>query len=348
VLACQAWLGHIVGGLALAVIGASAILAALVGSSTASAAAMGASIFPEMSKSGYKDELATAVIAVGGTLAILIPPSIVLIIYGVLTGTSIGRLFMAGVMPGVLTTVGLSITSVFLAKRHNVRRVDTPFSISYAWKESAKIVPLLMLIVIVLASIYFGIASPTEAAAFGVIGALVIGATQKTLTRLGIVSSFRRTIISSTMIILIIILSSFFGTFLSLLRITQSLLTSVNASGLSAGSILAIIVVILLILGMFMDQIAILALTMPIAFPLITSLGYDPIWFGIIVTKTVEIGLLSPPLGLNVYVVSGVTKVPAVNIFRGILPFIASEVIVLLLLIMIPDISLWLPNRMFD
>lgn len=345
-IACQAWIGHARGGLAMAAVGASVLLAALIGSSTASAAAMGTAAFPEMRRYGYSDKLAAAVISVGGTLAVVVPPSIVLVVYGVLTETSIGALFIAGIIPGLLTALGLIAVVRFTAVTTDQAPKGPPFQFRRAVRESSHIWPISLLILLVIGAIYGGLASPSEAAAFGVLGALVLGILQRTINAQGFSSAVSSAIKSTVMIVAIIACSAIFANYLAFTRVTHTILDVVNGSDLPRYAILMLIVLVLLLMGMLMDQLAILSLTMPLAFPAIMAMNFDPVWFGIIVTKTVEIGLLTPPLGLNAYVAAGQTKVPLGTVFRGLVPFIIIDVVILGILISFPEITLFLPSLM--
>lgn len=345
-IACQAWIGHARGGLAMAAVGASVLLAALIGSSTASAAAMGTAAFPEMRRYGYSDKLASAVISVGGTLAVVVPPSIVLVVYGVLTETSIGALFIAGILPGLLTALGLIAVVRFTAVTTDEAPKGPPFQFRHAIRESSHIWPISLLILLVIGAIYGGLASPSEAAAFGVLGALVLGVLQRTINAKGFSNAVSSAIKSTVMIIAIIACSAIFANYLAFTRVTHTILEVVNGSDLPRYVILMLVVLVLLLMGMLMDQLAILSLTMPLAFPAIMAMNFDPVWFGIIVTKTVEIGLLTPPLGLNAYVTAGQTKVPLGTVFRGLVPFIIIDVVILGILIAFPGITLFLPSLM--
>lgn len=346
IVACQAWIGHIKGGLGIATIGASVILAALVGSSTASAAAMSAAAFPEMKRHKYSDKLATAVVSVGGTLAVLVPPSIVLVVYGVMTETSIGKLFIAGIIPGLITATGLVVVVAIIANRTDEAPKGDPFVLKKAVKESANIWPIAILIILVIGAIYGGIASPSEAAALGVMGALILGLAQRTLNIPNMSNAVSSSVRATVMIIAIIACSAIFANYLVFTNVTQAILTAVNESVLPPYAILLLIVLVLLIMGMLMDQLAILSLTMPLAFPAVMQMGFDPVWFGIIVTKTVEIGLLTAPLGLNAYVVAAQTRVPLNTVFKGLFPFIIVELIVLAILLAFPQVTLSLPELM--
>ncbi|SMX44523.1 TRAP transporter large permease [Actibacterium lipolyticum] len=346
IVACQSWIGHIKGGLAIATVAASVILAALVGSSTASTAAMAASAFPEMRAHKYSDRLSTAVVSVGGTLAVVVPPSIVLVVYGVLTETSIGKLFIAGIIPGLLTASGLALVIKIIAHTTDQAPKGDPFVLKKAVKDSRHVIPMVLLMLAVIGAIYGGIASPSEAAALGVMGSLLIVLLQGTLSFVQFNKSVSGAIRATVMIVAIVGCSAIFSNYLAFTRITHRMLEFVATTDMSRETIMAIIILVLLIMGMFMDQLAILSLAMPLAFPTAMALGYDAVWFGIVVTKTVEIGLLTPPLGLNAYVASAQTRVPLGTIFRGILPFLGMEVIVLLVLLFFPQITLFLPELM--
>lgn len=347
VYACQAWIGHVRGGLAVATVGAAVMFAALVGSSTASAATMAASAFPEMRRYNYDVRLAAAVVSVGGTLAVMIPPSIVLVVYGVLTETSIGKLFIAGLLPGLLTALGLILTIQILARREGLAPRGTPFELRHAITSSRGVWPVVVLIGLIIGVIYAGIASPTESAALGVAGALLLGLSQRKLGAGGIARGVSNAVRTTVMIIAIIACSAIFANFLAFTQVTDAVLRTVEAADIPGWVIMAVMIVILLMMGMIMDQLAILSLTLPLLFPTATALGYDPVWLGIIITKTVEIGLITPPLGLNAYVTAGQTGVPLGSVFRGITPFIVAEIVVLIILVVFPDISLVLTRAMW-
>ncbi|WP_434730508.1 TRAP transporter large permease [Rhizobium binae] len=346
IVACQGWVGHVKGGLAMATVGAAVILAALVGSSTASTAAMAASAYPEMQRHNYSRRLAAAVVSVGGTLAVVIPPSIVLVVYGVLTETSIGQLFIAGIIPGFLTAIGLAVVIKLIAHTTDQAPKGPPFELKRALSASRHVLPMTALLVLVIGAIYGGHASPSEAAALGVMGSLIIVISQRTISFTSLNRSISNTIRATVMIVAIVACSAIFSNYLAFTRITHTLLEFVATTDLSRGTIMAIIMLTLLIMGMFMDQLAILSLAMPLMFPIAMALDFNPVWFGIVVTKTVEIGLLTPPLGLNAYVAAAQTGVPLGKIFRGLVPFLIVEVVILLLLLVFPQITLWLPSLM--
>jgi TRAP-type C4-dicarboxylate transport system, large permease component len=276
--------------------------------------------------------------------AVVVPPSIVLVVYGVLTETSIGKLFIAGIIPGLLTATGLAVVIKLIAHTTDQAPKGDPFKFKRAVKSSCHVFPMILLMILVIGAIYGGIASPSEAAALGVMGSLIIVIFQRTMSFVNFNRCVSGAIRATVMIVAIVACSAIFSNYLAFTRITHRLLEFVATTEMSRGTIMAIMILTLLI--MFMDQLAILSLAMPLAFPTAMALDFDPIWFGIVVTKTVEIGLLTPPLGLNAHVAAAQTGVPLSKIFRGILPFLGMEILVLLLLIFFPQITLWLPSLM--
>lgn len=338
-------LGHIRGGLAMAAIAANVGFAVLSGSSTAAAAAMSRISMPEMRRYGYDESFALGVIAIGGTLSIMIPPSLSLILYGVLTETSIGKLFLAGVIPGLVTVVGYLVTIWVLVKRRpEIAPATERFPMRERLQAVPRVWPVLVLVFLVLGGIYSGAITATEAAAVGAAGALVISVVSGGLRTRGLNESLAATLRTTCMIFAIIIGAMIFSYFLAIAQIPQTLVTWVGELPLPPWAIMLVIIAIYIVLGFFIDQIAIIILTLPLVFPLVMSLGYDPIWFGIIVTKTAEIGLVTPPLGMNVFVACGATGTRIEQGFRGVAPFLLGDLIVIALLFMIPGLSTWLPG----
>ncbi|MAM76615.1 MAG: C4-dicarboxylate ABC transporter permease [Tistrella sp.] len=340
-----AFVGHLRGGLALAAVGANAGFAALSGSSTAAAAAMARISIPEMRRFGYDDRLSLGTVAIAGTLAIMIPPSLGLIIYGILTESSIGRLFVAGIVPGLLSATGFVISIMIWVRRDPT---IAPQVVRTAWPERLRsltaIGPAMLLVVFVAGSIYSGAATPTEAAAIGALAALVISVTFGGLRGEGMLAAFRASIRSTALIFTIIIGAMIFGKYLAITRLPQDLLETIVALNIPGWAIIAILIVIYLILGCFLDQLAVMLLTLPLTFPLVIGLGYDPIWWGIVLTKTSEIGLVTPPLGLNSFVVSASADAPLEKTFSGVWRLLVGDMIVLLLLLLFPALSLGLPG----
>lgn len=341
------WLGHMPGGLAIATVIASTGLAAISGSSTAATATMAKTAVGEMRKYNYKASFAVGVVSLAGTLAIMIPPSIVLIIYGILTEVPIGPLLIAGIIPGIITAIGYLISIVVWAKKWPE---DAPQIEKYPLKDRINslrgIWPMFLLIVFMIVAIYSGAVTPTEAGAVGASAALLIGLLMVGLNVSGIKEALSQTAQTTSMIFMIVIGAMIFGYFVTVTQLTQTILQYINALPFSPYAIMAIIILIYLILGTFMDQLAILFLTIPITFPISQALGFDPIWFGIIVTKTVEVGLITPPLGMNVFIASKAANVPVVEGFKGVSRLLIIEVIILIILFCFPALSTWLPQKM--
>lgn len=346
--AAYKWLGRLPGGLGIATVMSGAGLAAVCGSSTASAATLSASAVPEMKRYGYRTDFALGTVSIAGTLAIMIPPSIVLIIYGILTETGIGELFIAGIIPGILTALGYILTILIWAKRNPgvAPKVDVAFSWKEKFQSLSGIWPMLLVVISVIGSIYFGIVTPTEAGALGAFAAFMIALIMRRLTTNSMMHALERTLKSTAMILTIVIGAMIFGYYLTATQVTQGVVEFVQNTGVSKWVVLAFVLFLYIILGMFMDQLAILILTLPFTFPLMVSLGFDPVWFGIIVTKTAEIGLVTPPVGMNVFVAAGAAGEKTATAFQGVLWFVITDLIILLILVMFPILSTWLPSMM--
>lgn len=345
--AAYRWLGHLPGGVAIAAVFANAGFGAMCGSSTASAAAMSSVVIPEMQKLKYKDSLSGGVIAVSGTLAMLIPPSVPMIIYGTVTEMSVGKLLIAGLIPGIITAVMLAITVVIWAK---VSPSACPQIASFSWRErfnSLKgIWPILVLIFVVIGAIYSGFATPTESAALGCLGALIIGLVMHRLPFKNIKAALEATLKSTAMIFLIIIGATIFSYYLTLSQLPQDLVATIAAIDVNRWVIMSLIILLYLVLGTIMDQIAIILLATPIVFPVILALGFDPIWFGVITIVLAEIGLATPPVGLNVFITSSVSGIPLGTVFKGSGVFLITCFITLILFMVFPEIIMYLPNNM--
>ncbi|SHG04391.1 TRAP transporter large permease [Ornithinibacillus halophilus] len=341
------WFGHLKGGMAISTVMASAGLAAVSGSSTASAAGMSSIAVPEMRKYGYDDKVSVGVVSVAGTLAFIIPPSTILIIYGILTESSIAKLFVAGVIPGVITVIGYCL-AIYLWVR---RRPEVAPSIGrFGWKERFSslqgIWPVLLLALAVIVAIYTGFVTPTEAGAFGSFCALMIVIVLRKINYEGIKKALSSTIQITAKIFVIIIGAMIFGYFLTITNSIQNIINAIQSMDVNRWVILIIIVASYLLLGCVMDQLAIMFLTIPLTFPVIIALGFDPIWYGIVIAKTVEIGLATPPLGLNIFVASSAANVPLGVGFRGAARLIVADFIILVILIAFPVIVTWLPSLM--
>lgn len=347
--AAHKWLGHLPGGLGIATVFAGAGLAAVSGSSTASAATLSASAVPEMKRYGYQTSFALGTVSIAGTLAIMIPPSIVLILYGILTETGVGDLLIAGIIPGILTALGYIVTIYIWAKvkPEVAPRIPVRPSMKERLQSLKGIWPMMVLVIAVIGSIYAGLVTPTEAGAVGAFLAFLIALSMRTLNTQKVFQALSGTVRSTAMILTIVIGAMIFGYFLTITQFTQNLILYVQSLEISRWVIFAFVIILYLILGFFLDQIAILILTLPITFPLVTSLGFDPIWFGIIVTKTAEIGLVTPPVGMNVFVAAGAAGVRTAEAFKGVFWFVITDLMILLILILFPGLSTWLPSMMF-
>jgi len=342
-LACNRMLRRVRGGLAMACIVAGAIHAAATGSSAASAASLARASFPAMQQAGYAASFSVGTIAIAGTLAIMIPPSVAFVLFGIITENSIGRLFLAGIVPGLLTTLGYIITiSIVLWLRPDLGPARAEEAKTAVAQKGGNVWPMVLLIVVVLGGLYSGIATPTEVSAIGALGAFLISFISGRMTRHGFVDAIGGTLRITAMIMLIIISAHVVGYFISFTKITDMLLAWIAESGMSPTAVLLIVVGIYLVLGMFMDQAAILILTAPISTSLMVGLGYDPIWWGVIMIKTAEVGLVTPPLGLVTFVTASATRTDLRSSFRGVFPFVITEFVLLALLLAFPSLTLWL------
>ncbi len=342
-LACHRLLRRIRGGMAMACILAGTVHAAATGSSSASAASLARASFPAMMKAGYKPQLAVGAIAIAGTLAIMIPPSVAFVLFGLMTETSVGKLFLAGIIPGLLTALGYIITiSVILKFKPELGPEPGREAMVPTGREHGSVWPMVVLIAVILGGLYSGLATPTEISAIGALGALVISMASGRMTREGFIEAIAGTLRISTMIVVIIVGAHFLGYFMSFSKITDAMLAWTAQSGLTPTMVMLLVVFIYLMLGMVLDQGAIIILTAPISTALMMKLGYDPIWWGVIIIKTAEIGLVHPPVGVVLFVTSAATKTDLKTCFIGVIPFLVTELIILGLLIAFPQISLWI------
>ena len=342
------WMGHLKGGLAMATILACAGFAAICGSSLATGATMGMVAIPEMKKYRYDSRLSTGCVAAGGTLGILIPPSIGFIIYGILTEVSIGKLFMAGFIPGILLAL-LFIFTVFIQCAINPKMGPRGESTSFAMKVKSLSGTwgMLLLFIIVMGGIYLGVFTPTEAAGVGAFGAFLISVAKGKMTWKKLVECLMESGKTTAMIFLIIIGANIFSTFLGLARLPMGLADFVAGLALPKTVILYAIILVFILLGCVMDCYAIMILTVPIIFPVIEALHFDPIWFGVLMVIVLEMGLITPPVGLNVFVLKrAAPEVPLTVIFKGIWPFLLSTMTLIILLTVFPRIALFLPSFM--
>ncbi len=346
--AAYKFIGHLPGGLAIATIGACAGFAAICGSTNATAATMAAATLPEMKRYNYKPELATGVVAAGGSLGILIPPSVIFIVYGIMTEQSIGKLFMAGLLPGLLLTVLFILTIVIWTSINPELGPRGPrTTLKEKMRSLSGLVETLILFLLVMGGLFVGFFTPTEAGAVGALGTLILALARRNLTWHGFITSLFETTRISCMILVIVAGATIFGHFLAISRIPFDAANWISEFQLPRYAIMLMIILLYLIGGCFIDALALIMLTVPIFYPVVTNLGYDPLWFGVIIVLVTQIGVITPPVGINVYVVSGVARdVPLNVIFKGVVPLLIALIIGTLLLIPFPQIALFLPGLM--
>lgn len=346
--AANAWLGHLPGGMAIATIFASGGFAAISGSSIAAAATMTKVALPEMRRAGYNPGLAAGIVAAGGTLDIMIPPSVLMVLYCILTDTDLVGLFVAGVIPGCIAVLFYCIAILIIYRFHPTW---LPRGHSSDWSErfdSLKdIWATLLLFFMVVGGIYSGFVTVTEAAGLGVFGAFAIGIARRALTWQAIVETLVDALRTSAAIFYIVIAAFLFQYFLAVTQMSQLLGDLLVSLNLGAIGIVIAILAFYIIAGMFIDEIAMILLTIPIFFPIVTGLGHDPIWFGILVVVTVQIGLIAPPVGIICFIMNNmVPDIGLVNIYKGAMPFVIADLVWLALLVAFPALSLWLPQVM--
>jgi len=346
--AANAFLGHLRGGLGIATIAACGGFAAICGSSVATAATFSRVAYPEMRRYGYPQSFATGVIAAGGTLGIMIPPSTVFAVYGLITEQDIGKLFVAGIIPGIIAVLMYMATITVIGY---ARPGYLPAGLRTSWREridaARDVWATLLLFFFVIGGIYGGLFTATEAAGMGAGGAFLIGIARRRLSRADILRSLLEATRTTAAVFTVLIGAILFGYFLTITQTPQKVTEFLTGLGLGRYGILALIMVMYLVLGCLMDALAMIILTVPIIFPVITQLGFDPIWFGVIIVMTVELGLIHPPVGMNIFVIKSVVEdVKISTIFYGVLPFIITDILRLILLIAFPILALWLPSKM--
>jgi C4-dicarboxylate transporter DctM subunit len=346
--AANAFLGHLRGGLGIATIAACGGFAAICGSSVATAATFSRVAYPEMRRFGYPQSFATGVIAAGGTLGIMIPPSTVLAIYGLITEQDVGKLFVAGILPGLLAVAMYMITITLIGV---ARPGFLPAGQRTTWAERRAALrdvwATLLLFAFVIGGLYGGLFTATEAAGAGAGGAFLIGLARGRLSRADIMRSLLETTRTTAAVFTVLIGALLFGYFLTVTQTPQKVTELLAGLGIGKYGVLALIMVMYLVLGCLMDALAMIILTVPIVFPVIKELGFDPIWFGVIIVMTVELGLIHPPVGMNIFVIKSVIEdVKMSTMFYGVMPFIITDLLRLIILIAFPIIALWLPSRM--
>ena len=348
--AAESWLGHRKGGVAMAAVGACAGFGSICGSSLATAATMGRVALPEMKRYGYEGGFSSATLAAGGTLGILIPPSVVLVIYAILTEQNIAKLFLAAIVPGVLAAMGYMITIAIYVRIHpGAAGVRERMPYAERFRALGNVWPVLLVFVTVVGGIYGGIFTPTEGAAVGALGTGLIAWASGGLTRTTLLESFTATARSTAMIFFIVLGAAFFNGFLALTQVPQELARIVLEAGFAPITVLAGILVLYLIFGCFMDSLSMILLTVPIFFPVITVLDFGlsaehtAIWFGILVLIVVEVGLITPPVGMNLFIINAMDRATSiVETYRAVIWFVASDLIRVVILVAFPAITLFL------
>jgi len=346
--AANTFVGHRRGGLGLATIVSCGGFAAISGSSVATAATFSTVAYPEMRRYGYPQSFATGVIAAGGTLGAMLPPSTVLAVYGLITQQDVGKLFQAGIIPGLLAMAMYMVTIAVICR---VRPNLLPTVPKASWAERAAglkdVWAPLLLFVLVIGGLYGGIFTPTEAGGVGACGAFILGVLRGKLGRKEIRASLLQATRTAAAVFTVLIGALLFGYFLTITQVPQKVTEFLTGLGIGTYGVLALIMLMYLVLGCLMDAMAMIILTVPIIFPVVTQLGFDPVWFGVIIVMTVELGLIHPPVGMNVFVIKSVVHdVTFSSIFKGVLPFIATDILRLVILIVFPVIALWLPSHL--
>ncbi|WP_010141162.1 TRAP transporter large permease [Oceanicola sp. S124] len=346
--ASNTWLGHLRGGLATATVAASGGFAAINGSSVACAATMTTVALPEMRRAGYAPGLAAGVIAAGGTLGSMIPPSVFLLLYGIITEQNVAQLFMAGVIPGLLGLGLYALVVQIIARRHpGAMPHGTRASWSARFAALRGLWATLLLFALVIVGMYGGFVTVTEAAGVGAVGALLIGVARGKLPPRVILRCLVDALQITAAIFTIAVGATLFGYFLTVTQVTQNLTAYLTQVPLPAWGVLGLLLLVYLALGAVMDELAVILLTVPIVFPAMQALGFDPIWFGIVLVTTISIGLISPPVGMNVFVINSIARdVKLTEIYRGVLPFVGADLLRILLLCLFPVLALWLPGTM--
>jgi len=344
----NAFLGHLRGGLGIATIAACGGFAAICGSSVATAATFSRVAYPEMRRHKYPQSFATGVIAAGGTLGIMIPPSTVFAVYGLITEQDIGKLFIAGIIPGLVAVSMYMLTITLIGW---ARPGFLPKGERSSWTERLAAVrdvwAVLLLFAFIIGGLYGGLFTATEAAGAGAGGAFIIGVVRRRLAGADILQSLLETTRTTAAVFTVLIGALLFGYFLTVTQTPQKVTEFLTGLGVGRYGVLALIMVMYLVLGCLMDALAMIILTVPIIFPVITQLGFDPVWFGVIIVMTVELGLIHPPVGMNIFVIKSVIEdVKISTIFYGVLPFILTDILRLIILIAFPIIALWLPSQM--
>jgi C4-dicarboxylate transporter, DctM subunit len=340
------WFGHYKGGLAMATVGACAAFSAISGSTNATAATMASVALPEMKRLKYRNELAAGTVAAGGSLGILIPPSVIFIVYGIMTEQSIGKLFMAGIFPGILLSVLFALTIYIWV---SLKPEIAPRVANQGFKKKilalSGLIEVLILFVLVMGGLFIGIFTPTEAGAVGAFGGLLIPLVSRQLSWKGFLEALYSSTRTTCMILMIVAGATVFGHFLAVTTIPSTLSSWAVELPLPSWGIMLVIMFFFFIGGLFMDALGMILLTIPIFYPVAIAIGYDPIWFGVVIVLVTELGVITPPVGINVYVVNGIARdIPLEVIFKGTVPFVLALLTYLVIMIIFPQIALFLPS----
>ncbi len=342
------WVGRLPGGLAIATVFASALFGAICGVSVAGAATIGLLAIPEMLKRKYSKPMAAGCVAAGGTLSIIIPPSLAFMLYGIVSEQSIGRLFISGIVPGIIITLLYCGYIVIEAVRHPENAPRMP---SASWRERLiclkVLLPVAGLFVIVLGTIYLGFGTPTEAGAIGCTGALILAIVYRKLTPRNLATAGYRTAMTVGSFMIIALAALFFGYYLGISGYSDKLVTVVSTAPVSRWVIMIFINILLLVLGCFLDVGSIILLTTPLLYPVVIALGFDPIWYGVILVINMEMAFITPPVGMNLFVIRGIAPDISIDeVIRGALPFVFVDMIAIAIIMLFPQLALWLPNMM--
>lgn len=345
--AVAVWSGRLKGGVGISTVITGALFGAVSGSSTAAAATLAKTSIPAMLDQKYERKTAAGIVAMAGTIAMLIPPSVALIFYGLLSGVNIASLLIAGIVPGILVTLVLSLTIRLTVGRNREMHDDLPV---YSWADriaSLRVaIPFIALFGVVTGLIYSGVATPVESSAIGAVGALLYTIMNRSLNLAALKGALVNTCMVTAMIGLIIVCAQIFGYFITMSGMARDLALAISGAGIPVWVVLAIIILLYLFLGLFLDLISILILTVPVMLPVIQQLGLDPVWFGIIIILLAEVGIVTPPVGMNVFVVSKISGISLRECFAGVVTPIIAVLLLIIVLVIWPEITLWLPNTM--
>lgn len=346
--AARALLSGLRGGLSVATIAASGAFGAICGSSVATAAAMTRISLPEMTRAGYSQGFSASSVAAGGTLGILIPPSIILVIYGSIAEQSVARLFAASMVPGIVLLMLYAVVAMVISSRKKAAPLDPPLPFWPRLRETIRPWHFILLFVVTIGGIYAGIFSPNEAASIGAFGAILLGFGRRTLTFRGLLRAVQASVLMSCALFMIIISATVFANFVVQTRLPDTLLRMALAADMAPWVIMTLIVAIYIVLGCFLEGIGMILITVPVFLPVVTGYGFDPVWFGVLVTVLVELGLITPPVGMNLFIIKAqAPELPMGVLYREITPFLIAPVALVIMLFALPTLALWLPGVLY-